>query len=108
MVRALLPVAIASGVSQGSVLGPVLFLAYISDITSNIRSQLRLFAYDCLVYHPINSSEDHEIFQDDLLKLLAWADIWQIKFSVKKCCIKRASTLQSRGIATIEATEAVT
>ena len=47
-------------------LGPVLFLIYINDITTNIHSQLSLFADDCLVYHPINSSEDHKVFQDDL------------------------------------------
>ena len=69
------PCNVTSGVPQGSVLGPVLFLIYINDITTNIHSQLRLFADDCLVYRPINSPEDHKIFQDDLDKLTTWADI---------------------------------
>ena len=58
-------------------------------------SQLRLFADDCLVYRPINTPEDHKIFQDDLFKLSVWADVWQIRFNVKKCCILRVSTLHS-------------
>ena len=88
------PCNVTSGVPQGSVLDPVLFLIYINDITTNIHSQLRLFADDCLVHHPINSPEDHKIFQDDLDKLtILWADIWQMKFNVKKCCILRVSTL---------------
>ena len=73
----------------------VLFLIYVNDITSNIHSQLRLFADDCLIYRPINSPEDHKIFQDDLFKLSKWADAWQMKFNVKKYCILLVSTLHS-------------
>ena len=89
------PCSVTSGVPQGSVLGPVLFLIYINDITSNIHSQLRLFADDCLIYCPINSPEDHTILQNDLLKLSIWADVWQMKFNVKKCCILQVSTLHT-------------
>ena len=81
------PCSVTSGVPQGLVLGPVLFLIYINDIASNIHSQLRLFADDCITYRPINSPEDHTILQDDLLKLSVWADVWQMKFKVKKYCI---------------------
>ena len=89
------PCSVTSGVPQGSVLGPVLFLIYINDITSNIHSQLRLFADHCLIYRPINSPEDHTILQNDLLKLSIWADVWQMKFNVKKCCILQVSTLHT-------------
>ena len=76
-------------------LGLVLFLIYINDIASNIHSQLRLFADDCLTYRPINSPEDHTILQDDLLKLSVWADVCQMKFKVKKYCILQVSTLHT-------------
>ena len=52
--------AVTSEVPQGSVLGPVVFLLYINDITTNIHSQLCLFADDCLVYRLINSSNPPE------------------------------------------------
>ena len=55
----------------------------VNDLTSNIHSQLRLLADDFLIYHLINSPEDHTILQDDLLKLSIWADVWHMKFNVK-------------------------
>ena len=44
------PVPVLSGVPQGSVLGPILFLIFINDLPDNIRSSVRLFAYDCVLY----------------------------------------------------------
>ena len=46
-------VRVTSGVSQGSVLGPLLFLAYVNDISTNIETKIRLFADDCIVYRKI-------------------------------------------------------
>ena len=90
------PCSVTSGVPQGSVLGPVLFLIYINDIISNIHSQLRLFADDCLIYRPIHSAEDHRILQKDLDTLSSWVDTWLMKFNVQKCCLMQISTLHSK------------
>ena len=52
------PVSVLSGVPKGSVLGPVIFLIFIDDIPENIRSSLRLFADDCVLYRNIKSPKD--------------------------------------------------
>jgi hypothetical protein len=76
---------VTSGVPQGTVLGPILFLIFINDIAENIQSDIRLFADDCLLYRTITSEQDHIILQKDLNTLLHWADIWQMKFNADKC-----------------------
>ena len=76
---------VTSGVPQGTVLGPLLFLVYINDIENNIDSSIRLFADDSAIYRPINSIEDSITLQRDLFKLQEWADKWQMSFNVKKC-----------------------
>ena len=79
------PVPVLSGVPQGSVLGPVLFLIFINDLPENIRSSVRLFADDCVLYRNIESPADCQILQDDLNSLAQWEADWQMKFNVAKC-----------------------
>ena len=79
------PVPVLSGVPQGSVLGPVLFLIFINDLPENIRSSVRLFADDCVLYRNIESPTDCQILQDDLNRLAQWEADWQMKFNVAKC-----------------------
>ena len=82
MVKPQIPVL--SGVPKGSVLGPVLFLIFINDLPENIRSSVRLFADDCVLYRNIKSFKDCEILQDDLNSLAQWESDWQMKFNVAK------------------------
>ena len=76
-----------SGVPQGTVLGPILFLCHINDLPSSVSSQVRLFADDCLLYREINTFKDHLTLQQDLKQLEVWADTWGMRFNASKCYI---------------------
>ena len=78
---------VLSGVPQGSVLGPVLFLIYINDITLNIDSFIKLFADDAKIYRKINSPEDARLLQKDLQTLEDWSRRWLLKFNESKCSV---------------------
>lgn len=80
-----LPHAVTSGVPQGSVLGPLLFLIYINDMPPQVTSTLRLFADDSLLYRTITSNKDIAMLQNDLDSLASWASKWQMRFNVSKC-----------------------
>ena len=67
-------------------LGPLLFLLHINDLPNVVTSHVRLFADDCLLYHPIRSVVDQEAFQCDMDALERWASTcWGMQFNAKKC-----------------------
>ena len=81
-------VPVESGVPQGSVLGPCLFLFCINDIPDGLKSTWRLFADDTIVYLTVKSDSDAEELQDDLNKLAQWEKKWSMEFHPDKCnCI---------------------
>ena len=83
---------VTSGIPQGSVLGPVLFIIYINDMPETIRSLCRLFADDSKIYRRVKTNEDQQIIQSDLLKLCDWSDKWLLDFSVPKCKVVQYGT----------------
>ena len=84
-----------SGVPQGTVLGPILFLLHINDLPSVISSKVRLFADDCLVYREIKSRQDQNDLQKDLNLLETWGSTWGMRFNAVKCNIMRVSRKQT-------------
>ena len=70
---------------QRSEIGPFLFLSFINNLPENIRSSVRLFADDCVLYRNIESPMDCQILEDDLNSLAQWETDWQMKFNVAKC-----------------------
>src|SRR5215469_12947928 len=77
-------VRVTSGVPQGSVLGPLLFLAYVNDIGKNIESTIRLFADDCVIYRKILKNEDMEKLLKDVDKMGEWAGVNSMKINPSK------------------------
>ena len=67
-------VPVTFGVPQGTVLGPLLFLIFINDMTESITSSVKLFSNDCLVYYTIHSSNDAIQLQEDLYQLGLWVN----------------------------------
>ena len=78
-----------SGVPQGSVLGPYLFLAYINDLPDSLKSKVRLFADDTVVYLTIKKEDDCHTLQNDLHKLEKWEQNWSMEFNPDKCEVIR-------------------
>lgn len=75
---------VTSGVPQGSVLGPVLFVIYINDLPDELHSTTLMFADDTKIYH-IYDNQPTDAVQLDLDKLQNWSDKWLLKFHPNKC-----------------------
>ena len=76
-----------SGVPQGSVLRPGLFLYYINDLPERLRSRVRLFADDTIAYLVIILPKDTEALQEDLEDLATWENKWHMEFYANKCVV---------------------
>ena len=78
---------VTSGIPQGSVLGPILFLIYVNDLPEIVTSTVKLFADDTKIYRKIQNTHDSEELQRDLDKLMNWSQRWQLPFNMGKCSI---------------------
>ena len=76
---------VLSGVPQGSVLGPILFLIYINDLDDSITSNILKFADDTKLFRKVNTDGDKQHLQNDLDRLVKWSEKWQMLFNFGKC-----------------------
>lgn len=77
-----LPCEVSSGVPQGSVVGPALFLVYINDLPASVQSEVRLFADDTVLH---TTTDNARKLQDDLDALEKWEAAWGMQFNPSKC-----------------------
>ena len=83
--RASQEVPVLSGVPQGTVLWPLMFLTYINDINRDISGTIKLFANDALLFQQIRSDADCVSLQKDLDNLNSWARRWRMQLNASKC-----------------------
>ncbi len=76
---------VLSGVPQGSVLGPVLFLIFINDLPDTIDASVRIFADDTKIFSKVENRNDQDKLQENLSRLQQWARNWQMRFHPEKC-----------------------
>ena len=79
------PGYVTSGIPQGTVLGPLLFVVYINDILENLSSDGFLFADDTKIFRTITSRDDSLNLQSDIDALEKWAVVWGMEFNREKC-----------------------
>ena len=87
-----------SGVPQGSVVGPCLFLLYFNDLPIEIESKIRLFADDTLCSITIKHKEDQKKLQKDLDSLTPWEKQWFMSFRPQKCYTLSATRKKERTV----------
>ena len=81
------PCPVSSGVPQGSVLGPILFILFINDVTDSFHDSVfaQLFADDIKIYTTLTHSSDYTSFQNHLDLIHAWSSAWQLPIPHSKC-----------------------
>ena len=78
---------VKSGVPQGSVLGPILFILFINDITQTLNNQVRckLFADDVKLYSIVDTDMEINPLQEGLNRIFSWSQLWQLPINQVKC-----------------------
>ena len=78
-----------SGVSQGTVFGPLLLCIYINNMPSTVSSTIGLFADDRSICRSIRNIDNCKILQEELQKLVQWEQSWLMEFHPDKCKVLR-------------------
>ncbi len=87
---------VTSGVPQGSVLAPVMFIVYINDLPVGIQNYMNMFADDAKIRRRIRNLDDCHALQENLDKISIWSTTWQMEFNVNKCHVMECGTGEHR------------
>ena len=87
---------VTTGVPQGTILAPPLFLLNVNDISNVVTSSIKMFADDTKIYREINNAEDTLAGQSDLDFLENWTRSWKVKFNPQKCEVMRITHKQDK------------
>ena len=89
---------VLSGVPQGSVLGPLLFVMFINDIDSCVVNKLSKFADDTKVFSIVSDQVKIDKLRCDLLNLFKWSQDWQMLFNINKCKVMHFGRSNARAV----------
>ena len=89
---------VTSGVPQGSVLAPIMFLIYVNDMPEKVTSYMSLFADDAKLLRKITEDEDCNKLQQDLDEVYDWSRKWEMEFNNKKCHSMRMGKSKKRPV----------
>jgi hypothetical protein len=78
---------VLSGIPQGSVLGPLLFLCYVNDMPDAVQGLIKMFADDTKFFNKVNTPSEQMSLQEDLRSLEDWSLKWQLRFNADKCMV---------------------
>ena len=87
---------VTSGVLQGSVLGPLLFLIYINDIDENLIAKIGKFADDTKLGKSVSCAGEVQKLKSDLVNLEKWSSDWQMLFNTEKCSVIHLGSKNSK------------
>ena len=74
---------VTSGIPQGSVLGPILFVIFINDLPDAIQCCIKLFADDSKIYRRVTNNDHIQMLQASLNNVILWAERWTMFFNLK-------------------------
>ena len=96
---------VLSGVPQGSVLGPVLFLIYVNDMDEGLTCKISKFADDTKITGRVTSTAEKALLQSDLDCLVNWSKKWQMTYNVEKCKVLHIGSNNNRSNYLMNSTE---